>query len=138
VPEPAPRQRRADDPQAEAALASSLVAYPITACEVRRSFPQTDDDFIAKLVEMVMKKVGALNGHARGDATDELIGGAVRFCREPNQRSAGLYLRTIPRCVATWLVQGQPHDDGARLPLSDNSKKAIELEGAINRRLAKC
>jgi len=131
----APAEKTAAAP-GETALARSLGAFPLTARAVREAFPATDDPFITRLTTKVAEKVAGLNGQARGDPTDELIADAVRACHEAKQTSAGLYLTTVPQCVLSWLSQGRPRDDGARLPLSDNSVKAIELENAINRRLA--
>jgi hypothetical protein len=137
VPEPAPSQRRPNAAH-ETSLAGSLAGFPLTAFSVRKAFPATEDRFVVKLVAAVVEKIGTLNESVREQASDAVMADAVRQCHEKNQKTAGLFLRTVPQCVATWLTQGRPHEDRARLPLSENSLKAIEFEEAINRRLRKC
>ena len=41
------------------------------------------------------------------ETTDEMMADAVRACHEAGQKSAGLFLRTVPQCMVTWATQGQ-------------------------------
>lgn len=108
--------------------------YPETARAIRERYPSTDDDFVGKLTRQVCYTCAAANGKLTGDPTDLVISEAVRACHKPDQNGAGLYMRTVPQCVKTWLTQGRGAP-GKAPPLSERSMKALELSAAINRRM---
>lgn len=94
----------------ETCVLSQFSEFPETASAIREGFPETSDVFVMQLSIAVGQKVAGLNGKIKGEVTDALIAEAVRHCRQasPKQNSAGLYLRTVPQCVATWVTAGKP------------------------------
>lgn len=84
--------------------------FPQTAAAIREGYPETEDSFVTRLTIAIGQKVAGLNGKIKGDPTDALIAKAIRHCARasPSQNSAGLYLRTVPQCVASWLTNGEP------------------------------
>lgn len=78
----------------------SYSEFPLVAAAVRKYHPDTDDMFISKLVAAVWSVAGS-----SGDPTDAMISAAVSECYKSNQKSAGLFLRTVPQCVKTRLTQ---------------------------------
>ncbi len=112
LPEPPPAAQ-----SARGGLAGHI-EFPDTAAAVREKFPEAEDRFVTSLTLAVAHKTADANGKLRGSPTDQLIAEAVRHCSRasPNQNSAGLYLKTVPQCVTTWLMQGRPSDT----PKSEN------------------
>ncbi len=83
--------------------------YPQTTFSVREKFPETDDMFVMRLVQNSVQAVLSLNGQKLlGEVSDELIAEAVRRSWTKSQKSAGLFLRTVPQCVKTFLTQELP------------------------------
>jgi len=81
----------------------SLPEWQETAWAVRAYFPDADDEFVMKLVAKSCEKVLSTKG-ARGDVTDAAVAYAVGKCWRSNQRSAGLFLETVPQFLATYAV----------------------------------
>jgi len=115
----APEQNRTEEKRTEQILspieifstiqertATTNGEWPQTAAAVRRSFPQSDDVFVMKLA-YACSTVAAGTG---GECNDQLIAEAVAHCQAANnghQKSAGLYLQTVPQTIKTWLTQGK-------------------------------
>lgn len=95
--------------------------YPATAAAIRERYPETGDDFVMRLTIAVGQKVAGLNGAVKGEPDDRIIAKAVKHCAKssPNQTSAGLYLTTVPQCVASWLVAGEPVESPQGKPKYD-------------------
>jgi hypothetical protein len=93
------------------------IEYPETTNQIRLAFPETDEPFIARLVEAVQSKTTS-------SPPDLLIAEAVRQCWTHNsasQKKAGLFLQTVPQCVSTWINQ---HKAGPLLEFLEQEKRA--------------
>ncbi len=83
--------------------------YPQTAFSLREKFPETDDRFVMSLVQNTVQAVISLDGNPLlGELSDELIAAAVRKSWKKSQKTAGLFLTTVPQCVKTFLTQELP------------------------------
>ncbi len=82
-------------------------SLPKTTAAIRERFPSTDDQFISRLVGLCRERLDA-NGKPQELATDELIAKAVVTCHKKGQTSAGLYPKTVPQCVETWICTEEP------------------------------
>ena len=91
--------------------------FPKTAAAVRVDFPAADDVFAVKLVQETVQKVLSANGCVKCDPDDAMIADAVRECHTKKQTSAGLYLKTVPQCVLTWVTQGRNDKNAPPSPL---------------------
>ncbi len=91
------------------ATATFRVPLAAAAEAVRENWPATDDAFVLMLEDAIKEKISGLNGRLKGNPTDELIAEAVRHCAKitVNQNGAGLFLKTVPQTIATWLTQGR-------------------------------
>lgn len=80
--------------------------WALLAVAVRRSFPQTDDVFVMRLAQACCSVAAGVDGNC----TDQLAAEAVEHCRAAangSQTGAGLFLRTVPQTVKTWLTNGK-------------------------------
>lgn len=75
--------------------------FPQTAAAVRELDPTAEDALIAALVARCQD---AYLPCGKGLLDDERLSAAVRECRKENQHSAGLYLKTVPQAIRTWLT----------------------------------
>lgn len=64
-------------------------AWPLTFTVMTKRFPAIDSDFLARLIRIVPS-----------GATDEEVAGAVKAATVPNQKTAGLWLTTVPATLA--------------------------------------
>lgn len=72
------------------------VDWPLTIQQVKRFYPTTDEKFIRSLVASCLKIFP--------DLTDADLADGVAVARRdsPNQKSAGLFVRTVPEVIRTW------------------------------------
>lgn len=71
-------------------------SWPVTSMAIRSRFPTTDDGKIAEIVSAALA--------AYPEATDNDIGDAVNHASKSSQKSASLYLKTVPEVLRTWLM----------------------------------
>jgi len=119
LPTPVPLPTPRPEPTAYAAaaqpngtLAVRPVArsqFPLTGSSIRKRFPATDDAFIDNLIAAIEQAVHSEPATATGEITDQLIAEAVEKCWQTSngQNYAGLFIKTVPQCIKTWLTQGK-------------------------------
>ncbi len=74
-----------------------------TSEAIREAFPNTDQDFIAKVIEAAIAVYSEETHGTWAELTDSQLASAIRTARVKRQRSAGLYLRTVPEVIRTWV-----------------------------------
>lgn len=74
---------------------------------IREIFPMVD----AALVDRMVKNCLSM----RDDVTDEEIAAAVQACHQPNQRSPGLFLTTVPNYIASRAREPDPDEESRRV-----------------------
>ena len=117
----------------KAAVSPPVSEYPATAVAIREHFPATDDLFVRRLVTAVVQHV--ISADLPDAPPDSLIADAVRECSKSaanGQKSAGLFLRTVPQCVKTWMTQGR-HRAPPKPPISEKSQRTLEYAAAIEK-----
>ncbi len=104
--------------------------FPETAKAIRERYPEASDTLVMKLNIAVGQMVAGQNGKLKGLPTDVLMAEAVRYCARasPHQKSAGLYLSTVPQCVCTWLTQGKPNQQADQPEYYDSAKEKKKRE----------
>lgn len=98
--------------------------WKLTVMAVREFDPTTSLEFVGRLVAVSEKYC-----EGKGAVTDVMLSEAVRECRRiknGSQRSAGLFLQTVPRCVCTWLTQGKAKPIEPQRPKTP-TQEAIEI-----------
>ena len=108
---------------------------------LRGFYPSSGDDFIEKLATLASESAAAIE-EQKLMLTDELLADAIKQCREDttNQRGAGLFLKTVPRLIATWVREGRTVAPARKLPVKLTRTEQMLQEVAANmkaKRLAK-
>lgn len=137
VPEPKPEPLPTAEPPATAVSPPYAIRphaeFPETAIAIREKWPATDDVFVMRLADAVAQTT--ISANISEAPEDSLIAAAVRECsKAPKQTGAGLYLRTVPQCVKTWMTQGRTAIPRQTV-LSERSVKALEFGMAVERRM---
>lgn len=79
---------------------SSLkIRWPLSCRAARKFFPATDDGLISRLVAACVKEYPPLS--------DSDLADAILAAHTKKQTSAGLYLKTVPQVIRTWVAQRQ-------------------------------
>ena len=81
-----------------------------TSKMLRTLYPATQDDFVLKLAELAEEAAASVEGEHRLILTDELLAQAIEMCHlncAEYQHGAGLFLKTVPRCIARWVAEGR-------------------------------
>jgi hypothetical protein len=80
----------------------------LTINALRESYPSVDEGFGRQLVQAAARAAASIEDR-KLEFSDSLVADAVRRCVEdtPNQNGPGLFLRTVPQCVATWIQYGR-------------------------------
>jgi hypothetical protein len=102
------------------ACPETIPEWRLLAVAVRRSFPQTDDVFVMRLAQACCSMAAATGK----DCTDQLAADAVDFCSGAGnglQTSAGLFMRTVPQTVKSWLTNGR----GVPIPKKKSTSEII-------------
>lgn len=97
--------------------------FPLTATTIRTHFPATDDGFVTNLISAVEAHTRSGRNPIEGEITDQLIAEAVERCWQTSngQNYAGLFMKTVPQCVKTWLTQGKGKSIKPSNSLSDRA-----------------
>ena len=84
-----------------AAAVESPTDYRKAAAAVRQKFPQADNTLVARLAE-------SCKAMLNGESSDEVLASAVAAAYVPTQKSAGLFLRTVPEVLKHWTENRDP------------------------------
>lgn len=87
----------APNPNGAAMLAGCTVdLWPLTAAAIRDRFPIADDLLVHRIVTESLRAFLGVEKRDLETLTDEVLAGAVETSHQQKQRSAGLYLTTVP------------------------------------------
>ena len=106
--------------------------FPETTLAVREKFPGADSDLIGKIGNRCRRAIVELNGSTPElppDKFDRLLSEAVKSVYRANQTSPGLFLRTVPAAVKTFLTQGV----SKRPAVSQRTMDALRMMKAIEK-----
>ncbi len=73
--------------------------YPLTAAAIRGRFPATDDIFIHRLVTDTLRAFFGVDKRDLQTLEDKHIVMAIEETHQHGQRTAGLYLKTVPAWI---------------------------------------
>lgn len=75
--------------------------HPEFKREIIERFPDTDTPMLLSIIDKSVQAILSAGGNPR-ELTDRALAEAVRVCTKKDQYSAGLYCKTIPKCIANW------------------------------------
>jgi hypothetical protein len=90
------RKKELKEEKTVAAAAVSSQNWGRAAAAVQKFFPRTEDEFVLNLAAVCQTAI------ADSVLTDEALADAVKMAHKPDQRSAGLFLKTVPTVLKNW------------------------------------
>ncbi|HUD75718.1 MAG TPA: hypothetical protein VMQ76_11655 [Terracidiphilus sp.] len=95
--------RKKDSERTTAAAApKNRLSWEKAAAVIQSKFPQASADFVAGLAESCQPAI-----EGAGILTDGLLAEAVQAAYIPTQRTAGLFLKTVPAVLEAWRTSGR-------------------------------
>ena len=121
-----PEENRVEEKESSSARVCPVTPVPewaALAAAVRSHYPETDDMFVMRLAQACCSVAAG----AGKDCTDALAAEAVEHCRRNSngsQKGAGLFLKTVPQTVKSWLVNGKGPKPERKRSLSEIVREA--------------